>query len=52
MLFSDFVVAYHAFFLRPGSTVHCMYDVSLPETLVKTLAKSLAKKLVKSLAKK
>ena len=29
------------FFLRPGSTVHCIYGFSLLKTLVKTLAKNL-----------
>ena len=39
------------FFLRPGSTVHCIYVFSLPQTLVKTLAKNLIKNLAKHLDK-
>ena len=32
-------------FLRPGSSVRCIYGFPLPKTLVKTLAKNLVIKL-------
>ena len=36
--------SFKGFFLRPGSTVHCIYALlSLPETQVKTLAKNVVK---------
>ena len=43
------------FFLRPGSTVQCIYGFSLPKTMVNMLAKNLVTNLfknqIKSLAK-
>ena len=35
------------FSFRAGSTAHCIYGFSLPQTLVKTLAKNLVKTLAK-----
>ncbi len=38
-------------FLRPGSTVYCMYGFPSPKTLAKHLVENMANNLVKHLAK-
>ena len=43
-----FLDGFQIFFLRPGSTVQCIYGFSPPQTLAKNLVKNLAQSLIKN----